>query len=205
MSQSESPNFKDNVEDSSLPIQGVRGTLFLLAVIRDEDDAATLRADLKRSRLSEYKLQRCTSIDDARNLLREGDYDLLFLDLDAFDSPENKIEALRIIGYEDPILGLTTRRAMKRSEFVRPNGIEDIVCKDDLSPSLVESAIRATIARRSRPKGLCSSRVYISRWKLAKWARGRTTRSETRSSWIQSPWQCSNFHPVLQSARWTKS
>lgn len=164
MSQSESPNFKDNVEDSSPPIRGVRGTLFLLAVIRDEDDAATLRADLKRSRLSEYKLQRCTSIDDARNLLREGDYDLLFLDLDAFDSPENEIEALRIIGYENPILGLTTRRAMKRSEFVRPNGIEDIVCKDDLSPSLVESAIRATIARRSlaSERALLESRLHLS-------------------------------------------
>ena len=58
MSKSESPTDKDSLKKTSRPtIEELSGTLFMLAVVSDEDDAATLRADLKRSRLDEYKLQ----------------------------------------------------------------------------------------------------------------------------------------------------
>ena len=77
MSQSESPFSKDRAKVPPPVIREIRGTLFLLAIISDEDDAATLRADLKRSRLNEYKLQRCTSIEDARNMIRACGLDFL--------------------------------------------------------------------------------------------------------------------------------
>ena len=60
MSKSESPTDKDSLKKTSRPtIEELSGTLFMLAVVSDEDDAVTLRADLKRSRLDEYKLQLC--------------------------------------------------------------------------------------------------------------------------------------------------
>ena len=77
MSKPESPIDKDSLKTSRPAIEELGGTLFMLAVVSDEDDAATLRADLKRSRLDEYKLQRCATTNDARNMLRACAFDLL--------------------------------------------------------------------------------------------------------------------------------
>lgn len=164
MSQSESPFSKDRAKAPPPAIREIRGTLFLLAIVSDEDDAATLRADLKRSRLNEYKLQRCTSIEDARNMLRACGFDLLFLDCDSLEQPESEIDRLRIAGFDNPILGLTTRRNLNNPEFVRPSGIDEFLCKEDLSPSLVEQAIRSTIARHTlaSERSILESRLNLS-------------------------------------------
>lgn len=164
MTHSESPFSKDKAKASSHAIREIRGTLFLLAIIVDEDDAAALRADLKRSRLSEYKLQRCTSVEDARNMLRACGFDLLFLDCDLNENPEKEIEVLRSAGFDNPILGLVSRRKLNDPDFVRPTGIDEFVCKEDLSPSLVEQSVRATIARHTlaSERALLESRLNLS-------------------------------------------
>ena len=137
MSKPESPIDKDSLKTSRPAIEELGGTLFMLAVVSDEDDAATLRADLKRSRLDEYKLQRCATTNDARNMLRACAFDLLILQLDEFENPEAEVERFRAVGFEKPILGLMSRRRLQRSGFIRPNGVNEVICIDDLSPSLI--------------------------------------------------------------------
>ena len=136
----------------------------MLAVVSDEDDAATLRADLKRSRLDEYKLQRCATTNDARNMLRACAFDLLILQLDEFENPEAEVERFRAVGFERPILGLMSRRRLQRSGFIRPNGVDEVICVDDLSPSLIESSIRSTIYRATlaSERALLESRLNLS-------------------------------------------
>jgi len=136
----------------------------MLAVVSDEDDAATLRADLKRSRLDEYKLQRCSTTNDARNMLRACAFDLLILQLDEFENPESEVERFRAVGFEKPILGLMSRRRLHRSEFIRPSGVDDVICIDDLSPPLIESSIRSTLHRATlaSQRALLESRLNLS-------------------------------------------
>ena len=165
MSKSESPTDKDSLKKTSRPtIEELSGTLFMLAVVSDEDDAVTLRADLKRSRLDEYKLQRCATAKDARNMLRACTFDLLILQLDEFESPESEVERFRAVGFEKPILGLMSRRRLQRSEFIRPSGVDEIMCIDDLSPSLIKSAIQSTIhkATLASERALLESRLNLS-------------------------------------------
>jgi len=164
MTHSESPFSKDKAKASPQAIREIRGTLFLLAIIVDEDDAAALRADLKRSRLNEYKLQRCASIEDARNMLRACGFDLLFLDCDPIENPEEEIDKLRSAGFDNPVLGLMSRRRLNDPDYIRPAGIDDFLCKEDLSPSLVEQSVRATIARHTlaSERALLESRLNLS-------------------------------------------
>ena len=164
MSKSESPIDKDSLQTSRPAIEELGGTLFMLAVICDEDDAATLRADLKRSRLDEYKLQRCATTNDARNMLRACAFDLLILQLDELENPESEVERFRAVGFEKPILGLMSRRRMQRSGFMRPNGVDEVLCIDDLSPSLIESSIRSTLHRATlaSERALLESRLNLS-------------------------------------------
>jgi len=166
MSKPESPTDKDSLTKTSRPaaIEELSGTLFMLAVVSDEDDAATLRADLKRSRLDEYKLQRCATTNDARNMLRACAFDLLILQLDEFESPESEVERFRAVGFEKPILGLMSRRRLQRSEFIRPSGVDEVICIDDLSPSLIESSIRSTLHRATlaSERALLESRLNLS-------------------------------------------
>ena len=164
MSKPESPIDKDSLKTSRPAIEELGGTLFMLAVVSDEDDAATLRADLKRSRLDEYKLQRCATTNDARNMLRACDFDLLILQLDEFENPEVEVERFRAVGFEKPILGLMSRRRLQRSGFIRPNGVDEVICIDDFSPSLIESSIRSTIHRATlaSERALLESRLNLS-------------------------------------------
>ena len=164
MSQSQSPFSKDRSKVPSPLIREIRGTLFSLAIISDEDNAAPLRADLRRSQLNNYKLQRYTSIEDARNMLITRGFDLLFLDCDSLEQPENEIDRLRIAGFDNPILGLTDRRNLNNPEFVRPSGIDELLCKEDLSPSLVEQAIRSTIVHHTlaSEKSILESRLNLT-------------------------------------------
>lgn len=164
MSKPESPIDKDSLKTSRPAIEELGGTLFMLAVVSDEDDAATLRADLKRSRLDEYKLQRCATTNDARNMLRACAFDLLILQLDEFENPEAEVERFRAVGFEKPILGLMSRRRLQRSGFIRPNGVDEVICIDDFSPSLIESSIRSTIHRATlaSERALLESRLNLS-------------------------------------------
>ena len=164
MSKPESPIDKDSLKTSRPAIEELGGTLFMLAVVSDEDDAATLRADLKRSRLDEYKLQRCATTNDARNMLRACAFDLLILQLDEFENPEAEVERFRAVGFERPILGLMSRRRLQRSGFIRPNGVDEVIRIDDLSPSLIESSIRSTIHRATlaSERALLESRLNLS-------------------------------------------
>ena len=164
MSKPESPIDKDSLKTSRPAIEELGGTLFMLAVVSDEDDAATLRTDLNRSRLDEYKLQRCTTTNDARNMLRACAFDLLILQLDEFENPEAEVERFRAVGFEKPILGLMSRRRLQRSGFIRPNGVDEVICIDDFSPSLIESSIRSTIHRATlaSERALLESRLNLS-------------------------------------------
>ena len=164
MPRPESPNCPDNVDTCQSAIQGIRGTLFLLAIVTDEDDAATLRADLKRSRLNEYKLQRCVAFDQGCSMLKACGFDLLFLNLDERDDIESDIDRIRQTGYRNPIVGLVSRSRLDRPEYARPNAIDEILCKEDLSPSLVEHSIRAILARHalSFERSLLESRLNLA-------------------------------------------
>jgi DNA-binding response OmpR family regulator len=149
MPRTKSPSHKDNVDLSQSAIHGIRGTLFLLSIVNDEDDAATLRTDLKRSRLNEYKLQRCTSLEQGCSMLRARAFDVLFLDLEELEEPSEAIERIRQSEYKSPIVGLVSRGTLNIPEYKRPVGIDDTLCKEDLSPSLVEHTIRSTLARHA--------------------------------------------------------
>ena len=97
-------------------------------------------------------------------MLRACGFDLLFLDCDAIEQPESEIDRLRIAGFDNPILGLSSRRNLNNPEFVRPSGIDEFLCKEDLSPSLVEQAIRSTIARHTlaSERSILESRLNLS-------------------------------------------
>lgn len=164
MPRPESPNRPDNVDTYQPAIQGIRGTLFLLAIVNDEDDAATLRADLKRSRLNEYKLQRCAFFDQGCSMLKACGFDLLFINLEEHENIESDIDRIRETGYKNPIVGLVSRRSLDRVDFLRPSGIDELLCKEDLSPSLVEHGIRSILARHAltSERSLLESRLNLA-------------------------------------------
>ena len=135
MSKSESPTDKDSLKKTSRPtIEELSGTLFMLAVVSDEDDAVTLRADLKRSRLDEYKLQCCATAKDARNMLRACTFDLLILQLDEFESPESEVERFR---------EANTRPNVERSE--RVGG-------DEMRRLIIQSTIHKATSQEAGPR-----------------------------------------------------
>ena len=119
----------------------------MLSIISDEDDAATLRADLKRSRLKDYKLQRCRTIEEGANLLKACCFDLVFFNLSEYEDTAAVVAKLRQIGFENPILGLISRRSIDMVGYQRPDTIDDVLCKEDMSPSLVEHVVHSTLEK----------------------------------------------------------
>ena len=164
MPRNESPNHKDNDDVTQSAIHGIRGTLFLLSIVSDEDDAVTLRTDLERSRLNEYKFQRCTSLDQGCSMLQACAFDVVFLNLEELEDPDQAIEQIRKSGYKSPILGLVSRRTLDEPDHNRPIGIDDTLCKEDLSPSLVEHTVRSTLARHalSSERSLLETRLNLA-------------------------------------------
>jgi hypothetical protein len=164
MPRNESPNHKDNANVTQSAIHGIRGTLFLLSIVRDEDDAANLRTDLKRSRLNECKFQRCTSLDQGCSMLRACAFDVVFLNLEELEEPDRAVEQIRDCGCTSPILGLVSRRTLDMPEYNRPIGIDDTLCKEDLSHSLVEHTVRSTLARHalSSERSLLETRLNLA-------------------------------------------
>ncbi|MDQ8182419.1 ATP-binding protein [Pelagicoccus sp. SDUM812005] len=123
-------------------------TLFLLSICRDEDDAAALRADLKRSGLRPYKIQRCVHLDDAIHLLQVCGFDLAFVRLDDFQDPH---AAVRLIRQNDPelaLVSLTSNRLLNSEGFQMPAGIDGNCRLEDLSPTLVSSLVSSILEQK---------------------------------------------------------
>ncbi len=143
---SHSANHAQNTPKSeSTPTQE---TLFLLSISRDEDDAAALRSDLKRSTLSNYKIQQCTNLDNALQLMRVCGFDLVFLRLDDYKSPQSAVDLLRKSEGDQTIIALATSHLLASPAFVRPEGIDATCRVEDLSPSLVSTLVQSTIEQK---------------------------------------------------------
>ena len=123
-------------------------TVFLLSISRDEDDAAALRADLKRSPLSNYKIQHCANLDDALQLLRVCGFDLVFVRLDDFQDKQSAVDHLRTVDPDQAIIALVTGRLLATPGFSLPRGIASTCRVEDLSPTLVAALIDSTLERR---------------------------------------------------------
>lgn len=123
-------------------------TLFLLSISRDEDDAAALRSDLKRSSLGNYKIQRCIHLDDAIQLLQVCGFDLAFVRIDDFQDPQTAIDHLRQSDPELCIVGLVSHRLLNSSAFAMPQGVDSHCRLEDLSPTLVSTLVHSTLDRK---------------------------------------------------------
>ncbi|MDQ8185863.1 ATP-binding protein [Pelagicoccus sp. SDUM812002] len=135
-------NLSQHLDQSKSPeVDSSSETLFLLSVCRDEDDAAALRSDLKRSGLASYKIQRCVDLDDAIHLLQVCGFDLAFLRLDDFQDPQAAVSLVRQNDPELAIVSLTSSRLLNSESFRLPNGIDGNCRLEDLSPSLVSSLV----------------------------------------------------------------
>ncbi len=123
-------------------------TLFLLSICRDEDDAAALRADLKRSGLGPYKIQRCVQLDDAIQLLQVCGFDLAFVRLDDFQDRQAAVDLIRQNDPELALVSLTSSRLLKSEGFELPSGIDGDCRIEDLSPTLVSSLVSNILSQK---------------------------------------------------------
>ncbi len=123
-------------------------TLFLLSVCRDEDDAAALRSDLKRSGLGAYKIQRCVSLDDAVHLMQVCGFDLAFLRLDDFQAPQSAVNIMRQNDPDLAIVSLTSSRLLNSQGFEIPSGIDGNCRIEDLSPTLVSNLVSNILGKK---------------------------------------------------------
>ncbi|MDQ8203425.1 ATP-binding protein [Pelagicoccus sp. SDUM812003] len=127
-------------------------TLFLLSICRDDDDAAALRADLRRSSLQRYKLQHCAHIDDANHLLQVCGFDVVFLRLDDFQDKQGAIDLVRESDPHLSLIALATSRLLAGNDFRIPAGI-DATCRiEDLSPTLISNLVQSVTERKRSAK-----------------------------------------------------
>ena len=123
-------------------------TIFLLSVSRDEDDAAALRADLKRSTLGNYKIQHCANLDDALHLMRVCGFDLVFIRLDDFQDKQGAVDLIKQIESDQSIVAMATSRLLSHPGFELPEGIDATCRLEDMSPSLIANLVVSTIERK---------------------------------------------------------
>lgn len=123
-------------------------TLFLLSISQDEDDAAALRADLKRSSLQDYKIQRCVHLDDAIHLLQVCGFDLAFVRIDDFQEPQTAVDRIRQNDPEISLIGLVSSRLLSKADFTMPTGIDTRCRLEDVSPTLVSTLVLSTLDRK---------------------------------------------------------
>lgn len=128
-------------------------TLFLLSISRDEDDAAALRADLKRSTIGNYKMQQCTNLDDGLHLMRVCGFDVVFVRLDDFKDCQTAINLICKSDNEQTIIALATSRLLGSPSFVLPEGIAATCHVEDLSPSLVSSLVQNAVHQKKEKQG----------------------------------------------------
>jgi len=132
---------------SEAPLE--QGTLFMLAILGNPDDAAGLRTDLKRSRISHYKLQQCERLNDGLLLLGACGFDLVFISLEEHEDCREALDEIRAGDRADyPVVGLASRRWLEGEGRNLASGLEAVVAKEDLSPSLAEQVVRSAIERR---------------------------------------------------------
>lgn len=121
----------------------------MLAIIASDGDAAPLFTDLKRSRISDYKLQRYASIEKAINMIQACALDLVFVNVEDFEDLSTALSRIRRAGFDGPIIGLASKRSLDRFVFENPSHIDRYICKEDASPSLVEQVVSSTIEREA--------------------------------------------------------
>lgn len=133
-------------------------TLFLLSICRDEDDAAALRSDLRRSFLQNHKLQRCTNLDDASHLLQVCGFDLAFLRLDDFQNPQSVINQIKQYDSEIALVGMASGRLLASESFELPKGIDGHCRLEDLSPTLAGNLVSSVLEQKRDRK----ERLHLS-------------------------------------------
>jgi len=121
----------------------------MLAIIANDGDAAPLFTDLKRSRISDYKLQRYPSVDKAINMIQACALDLVFINVEDFEDISKTLAKVRKAGFDGPIIGLASKRSLDRFAIEKPSYIDRFICKEDASPSLVEQIVSSTIEREA--------------------------------------------------------
>ncbi|MEM9159676.1 MAG: ATP-binding protein [Verrucomicrobiota bacterium] len=148
------------VSSHSRPQHGLlkaNGTLYIAILSKDAEINGNLKTDLGRSQIKDHKLQICKSVEEATRLLAVSRFHLLFLDLKDFEGDQSAFDKLREKNTEMPVIGLAHRRAIMENRVARYLGLDDLVAKEDLSPSLVESVARNAIER----KGILDSRRVL--------------------------------------------
>lgn len=133
-------------------------TLFLLSICRDEDDAAVLRSDLRRSFLQHHKLQRCTNLDDASHLLQVCGFDLAFLRLDDFQNPSSVVNQIRQFDNDIALVGMASGRLLASESFELPDGLDAHCRLEDLSPTLAGNLV-STVLEQKRDR---KDRLHLS-------------------------------------------
>lgn len=148
MSQYASQNPDQNHDPLSSEERPTSETLFLLSICRDEDDAATLRSDLKRSGLDNYKLQRCGGLDDATHLLEVCGFDMIFVRLDDFQNSQSAIDRISQLDSQLSIIALLSGRLLASEGFRLPRGIDAHCRLEDLSPTLTLSLVSGVVSKK---------------------------------------------------------
>ncbi|EDY85057.1 hypothetical protein VDG1235_4691 [Verrucomicrobiia bacterium DG1235] len=185
-------------------------TLFLLSISRDEDDAAALRSDLKRSALKNYKIQRCVHLDDANHLLQVCGFDLAFIRLDDFQDRQSAIDLIRQSDTELSIVALLSSRLLASEDFEMPNGVDTHCRLEDLSPTLVSNLVSNVLEqKRARKEQLRLNQELnfaINAGELGSWTldieTGHVTLSESAAKQLDlaTPGQCPYFDDLLERA-----
>lgn len=148
MPQIESQHPDQSKDHKSPETSSPSETLFLLSICRDEDDAAALRADLKRSGLGTYKIQRCVHLDDALHLLQVCGFDLAFVRLDDFQDRQAAVDLIRQNDSDLALVALTSSRLLSSEGFELPRGIDGNCRIEDLSPTLVSSLVSSILSQK---------------------------------------------------------
>ncbi len=191
--ESQYPNQLMDLPSSEAPSPSE--TLFLLSICRDEDDAAALRSDLKRSGLGPYKIQRCAHLDDAIQLLQVCGFDLAFLRLDDFQDPQAAVDLVRQNDPDLAVIALASHRLLNSEGFQMPKGIDGTCRLEDLSPTLVSSLVSSILNRKreqqERQRLSQELQFALEIGELGKWTldieTGRITLSDQASETLEIP------------------
>jgi len=204
-----SDNYASQLESGQPERAAGNATLFLLSICRDEDDAATLRTDLRRSTLQNYKLQQCDRLDDASRLLQVCGFEIAFLRIDDFRNPQNVVERLHELDAKMALVGLVSNQAISAG-LKLPEALDAHLQIEDLSPSLVAAVVGSVMERRRilRETSHIKSQLQmaVESGELGRWGldaqSGVVTLSETAATklGLESAKQCKSVEDLLRHA-----
>ncbi len=126
--------------------------LYLLSVSRDNDVAAALRTDLKRSNLGSHKLHHCSELSEAEPLLKTCGFHCIFIRLEDYQDRQAAIDLVRQCCPETQVIALAGQLAMNQPDFAMPSGVECSCRTEDLSPSLVASLVETALLRKQEDR-----------------------------------------------------